>query len=176
MPEWLHTITVDASRDSGTGLTGVGIVIQARINKTGRGPILEEVFEVHEDPSAACEGLAILRGLEVAMLRGFSRIKMRSDSNPLRTKLRKALRSGSLTRLNDVQSKILALAREFAWVDFGYVPRRKNQIAHRLASVARLEALSVRGIEVRSRAPYEVSALDFLHFFEDDEAYGLDES
>jgi hypothetical protein len=47
MPEWIHTLTVDASRDASTGITGVGIVIQQRVNSGGRGPILEEISEVH---------------------------------------------------------------------------------------------------------------------------------
>jgi hypothetical protein len=37
-----------------------------------------------------------------------------------------------------LQQEILDLARQFQWVDFGYVPRRKNQIAHLLSRKGRL--------------------------------------
>lgn len=170
MPEWIHTLTVDASRTLyAGGLTGVGIVVQARIGARGRGPILEEISEVHQDPSGACEALAILRGLDVARLRGFQRIKVRSDCNPLRTKLRKALRGQSRKSLSGVASQILGLAAQFAWVDFGYVPRRKNQIAHRLANAARLRALSELGLEACSHRPPEVGPWDHDDSLWDDE-------
>jgi hypothetical protein len=35
------------------------------------------------------------------------------------------------------------LARTFEWLDFGYVPRRKNQLAHTLARQARNLAANV---------------------------------
>jgi ribonuclease HI len=93
-----------------------------------------------------CEALAILRALEVAGARGFRRIKIRSDHNPLRKSLRNALGGHGTTRPSGISAQILAAAAKFAWVAFGYVPRRKNQIAHRLANAARRAALLARGI------------------------------
>jgi hypothetical protein len=50
MPDWKHTLTVDASYDDGTGTTGVGVVVQARSEGTRsgrRGPIVEQIAEGH---------------------------------------------------------------------------------------------------------------------------------
>ena len=55
----------------------------------------------------------------------------------MRRDLRKRYRSGAVGT-NELQQRILGLARQFEWIDFGYVPRRKNQIAHNLAGRGRL--------------------------------------
>jgi ribonuclease HI len=78
----------------------------------------------------------VLRGLEIARDRGFTRIKIRSDYNSMRRNLRERFRSSAAGN-NDLQQRILDLARQFEWIDFGYVPRRKNQIAHLLARKGR---------------------------------------
>jgi hypothetical protein len=57
----------------------------------------------------------------------------------MRRKLRACFRSGGAGN-NDLEQKILNLARRFEWIDFGYVPRRKNQIAHLLARRGRFLA------------------------------------
>lgn len=80
---------------------------------------------------------AVLRALQTARERGFTRIRIRSDYNSMRRDLRNRYRSGADGK-NELQKKILALARQFEWIDFGYVPRRKNQIAHNLARKGRL--------------------------------------
>src|SRR5438093_1063781 len=38
---------------------------------------------------------------------------------------------------DDLRREVLQLSPAFAWIDFGYVLRRKNQIAHRLAGIGR---------------------------------------
>jgi ribonuclease HI len=136
MPEYIHTLTVDASHDVATGLVGIGIVLQQRMGKGRRGPIIEQIAECHGCVrSGKGEMLAIVRALEIAGERGLSHIKVRSDYNWLRRSLRAKHREG----LTDVGlgGHALRLARRFDWIDFGYVPRRKNQLAHSLARQAR---------------------------------------
>jgi ribonuclease HI len=138
MPEWVQTLTVDASYDATTCVIGVGIVIQSRIAKAGRGPIIARIAESHIGLSPGmAEMFAVLRALEVAKDRGFERVKIRSDYNSMRRDLRKRFRLG-VAGESWLQQEILELARQFQWVDFGYVPRRKNQIAHLLSRRGRL--------------------------------------
>ncbi|MGI9067918.1 MAG: ribonuclease H family protein [Pyrinomonadaceae bacterium] len=133
MPEWIYTLTVDASYDAATYVVGVGIVVQSRTGSSGRGPIIAQIAEAHTCLSSGMgEMFAVLRALEIARARGFNRIKVRSDYNSMRRDLRKRFRSEAAGK-SDLQQKILELASQFEWIDFGYVPRRKNQIAHVLA-------------------------------------------
>ena len=137
MPEWIETLTVDASYDERTRVTGIGVVVQRRSGGSGRGPILEQIAEGHADvASGDGELFAVLRALEIAVQRRFVRIKVRSDYNRMRRLIRQQYRSG----LADVglRGRVLEVAHCFDWVDFGYVPRRKNQLAHRLARQGRL--------------------------------------
>ena len=137
MPEWIQTLTVDASYNERTRVTGIGIVVQQRSSGKGRGPILDQLAEGHADVARG-EGelFAILRALEIAVQRRFARIKVRSDYNQMRRAIRRQYRCG----LDDVglQGRVLQLAHSLDWVDFGYVPRRKNQLAHCLARRGRL--------------------------------------
>jgi ribonuclease HI len=140
MPEWIHTLTVDASYDELGHVTGVGVVIQERVGASGRGPILERLAEAHVGVAPGNgEMFAVLRALEIAMDHGFTRIKIRSDYNAMRRDLRNRHRAHDAAE-NDVQRKVLELARYFVWVDFGYVSRRKNHIAHVLARKGRFLA------------------------------------
>jgi ribonuclease HI len=86
------------------------------------------------------EGLAILRALEVAAARAFRIVKVRSDHNQLRRSLREHHRSQDGQERDGLQRVILRLARSFDDVSFSYVPRRKNQQAHKLARRAVHEA------------------------------------
>ena len=132
MQTWIHTLTVDASVDLRRGLVGVGILIQERAGSTRRGPILDRLSECHLlVPPMGAEELAALRALQVAHERGYSRLKIRMDTNPVRRLLRAAHRAGTV--LPGMRGEILGLAASFEFVDFGWVPRRKNQIAHALA-------------------------------------------
>jgi ribonuclease HI len=135
MPEWIQTFTVDASYSPATGVTGVGIVIQERFGRSGRGPIVGQLSESHRNISVGDGELyAVFRALEVAKLRGFARIKVRSDYNHMRRSLRERYREGGIAL--GLEGRVLQLARSFDWIDFGYVPRRKNQAAHVLARKA----------------------------------------
>lgn len=83
MPEWIHTLTVDASYDHLREVTGVGIVIQERsatARRRRRGPILQEIAEGHVGiPRGMGEKFAVLRALQIAKERGFTRVKVRWD-------------------------------------------------------------------------------------------------
>lgn len=139
MPEWKHTLTVDASYDEATRVTGIGVVVQARSEETRRGrrgPIVEQIAEAHANVMrGAGELFAVLRALEVARQRGFARVEVRSDCNSMRRVLRERYRSG--TTDVGLKGRVLEVARSFEWIDFGYVPRRKNQRAHCLAREGR---------------------------------------
>jgi ribonuclease HI len=141
MTEWVHTFTVGASRNYNHGTTGIGIVLQGRPMQDGklggrRGPIIEQLSELHQKVSPGMDGaFAIVRALEIALDRGYSRVRIRSDHNHERRKLRQQHRSQT-TAADPVRARILDLARRFIWADFRYVPRRKNQLARRLARAA----------------------------------------
>jgi ribonuclease HI len=136
MPEWIQTLTVDASHNASTDVTGIAIIVRQRVGRKGRGPIIEEVAEGFSNVTrGAGELLAIYRALEIAQQRGYVRIKVRSDGNAMRHKLRDDFRAGRSD--TGLRGSVLLLARTFEWFDFGYVPRRKNHIAHSLARHAR---------------------------------------
>ena len=106
----------------------MAITIQQRVGLKGRGPVIEEIAEGYTDVARrAGELLAIYRALEIARQREFYRIKIRSDFNAMRRQLRDDFRSGQAN--SGLRGCVLLLARSFEWVDFGYVPRRKNHIA-----------------------------------------------
>jgi ribonuclease HI len=138
MPEWIHTLTVDASYDRERDVIGVGIVIQERVGPKRRGPILAEIAEAHAGVAPGSgEALAVLRALEIARERGYTRVRLRSDCNWPRRALREQHREGAAVTGDPLKLEILRMARTFEWIDFGYVPRRKNQAAHGLARQGR---------------------------------------
>lgn len=140
LPERVHTLTVNASHDSRQGVTGIGIVIQERQRAGRRGPIVAQLSESRRDaPPSAAEAFAILRALELALARGYSHVKVRSDYNHERKQLRAKHRDGA-SAPDPVRARVLELARQFTWVQFGFVARRKNQLARKLAREARLAA------------------------------------
>ncbi len=95
-----------------------------------------QLYELHQEVSPGMdEAFAILRALEIALERGYCRVRIRSDYNQERRLLRQRHRSQA-TAPDPVRARILELARRLTWVDFRYVPRRRNQLAHRLARAA----------------------------------------
>lgn len=154
MRAWEHTLTVDASVDEVKQVAGIGILIQQRSGQRGRGPIVGRIAELHRGirPGTA-EELAVLRALEVAIQRGFSRVKIRSDHNQMRRTLREQCRRHRVSDGDELPRRILALADLFEFVHFAWVPRRRNQAAHALARHAlRSGAAGVEEIEA-AQAP-----------------------
>ncbi|MEZ4297669.1 MAG: reverse transcriptase-like protein [Polyangiaceae bacterium] len=148
MPEWIHTLTVACAGGHRDGATGIGIVVEERGAREGRGPATWHVSEPHETTLGAdTESFAILRALEFALEHGYSRIQVRSSANGLRNKLRRDFREEKCTG-GPTSARILELALLFSWIDFRWVPRRKNQTARRLAREA-WETLS--SVDERSR-------------------------
>jgi ribonuclease HI len=134
-----HTFTVDASHNLSEGRVGIGIVLQAS-QKTGRrGGIIQSIEETYltsEVYPKDMEKFAIYRALRISAERGYRRVKVRSDHNHVRTQLKKDHKTGLIFERDELHRKILRLALEFEFVEFGYCPRRKNQIAHHLARKA----------------------------------------
>ena len=138
MSAWEHTLTVDASVDAVEQVAGIGIVIQQRSGRRNRGPIVARISERHWGIAAGrAEEFAVLRALEIAIERGFSRVKIRSDYNQMRRALRERYRRERVSDADELRSRILALADRLEYVHFAWVPRRRNQIAHALARHAR---------------------------------------
>ena len=138
MRVWEHTLTVDASVGNGNQLVGIGIVVQERSVSRRRGRVVDRITECHQGirPGMA-EEFAVLRALEHAKERGFSRVKIRSDYNQMRRALHEQHRRQSVPSGTGLRRRILELARSFEYVHFAWVPRRKNQQAHVLAREAR---------------------------------------
>ena len=82
------------------------------------------------------EKFAVFRALQISTDRGYRRVKVRSDYNYMRTQLKNDFKSGLIYERNELHRKILRLALGFEFVQFGFCPRRKNQIAHKLARKA----------------------------------------
>lgn len=142
MMEWVYTFTVDVSHNQRHRTTGIGLVIQRRLFEDGRpdgrrGPIIDQLSEQHQGiHSSVVDAFAILRALEIALERGYARVRVRSDCNHERTQLRQWYRNQDSAR-DPVRARILELARRLIWADFKYIPRHKNHIAHCLARAAR---------------------------------------
>jgi ribonuclease HI len=138
MPYLRHTITVDFSGDHDRQIVGVGIVIQESRQRGRRGPIVEELSEsVQGIELGEGEKYAVLRALELAAERGIKDLQIRSDYNAMRRKLKESYHCGEHWSQGGLDERIFELTRKFDRVHFGWVPRRKNQRAHRLARRAR---------------------------------------
>lgn len=134
-----QTFILDASYDFMTHTMGIGIVIHEsdKPQKSKNGIIIDEISESYIGVRhGKGEMLAIYRALEIASQRGYKHIRIRSDYNYLRKSLKQSHASGDGHDRVDIYGKIMRLSRTFERIDFGYKPRRKNQMAHNLARVA----------------------------------------
>jgi ribonuclease HI len=132
-----HTLIVDASYSDNLGVVGIGIVHHAT-DRAGRfGPVVGTYSEAYLSvPPHAAEEFAVLRALEIAASYRAGRVKVRSDCNQMRRRLKRAHTESAAQPSADLRSTVLRLASTFAEVKFGYVQRRKNGWAHRLARLA----------------------------------------
>lgn len=138
------TAIVDASYRAERAVTGIGIVLHATDRPGRAGPVIARISELHMGvPAGAIELFAVFRALELARERGYRRVKVRSDYNYMRRKLKQEHAAGRIGDPNTLHGKTLMLARTFDHVVFAYQPRRKNGVAHRLARVATTEEPSV---------------------------------
>src|SRR5438046_2840353 len=84
-----HTITVDFSGDHLRQIAGIGIVIQESTKRGRRGPVVEELEEAVEGIAfREGEKSAEFRALQIASERGFKDLKIRSDCNGMRRRLK----------------------------------------------------------------------------------------
>lgn len=135
----IHTFTVAASYNMPEGLVGIGMVLQATDKPNRRGAILETFEEIHQATAVSnkdMEKFAVFQALQISADRGYRRVKTRSNYSYIRTQLKKDHASGLVYDRDELHRQILRLAQSFELVQFGYCPRRKNQIAHRLARKA----------------------------------------
>jgi ribonuclease HI len=131
-----QTFILDASYDSETSVTGIGIVIHETDNpkKNKNGIIIDEISEAYTGIDAGQgETLAIYRAFEIASERGYRNIRTISDYNYLRKALKKSSESGEGYDRTGLHGEIVRMSKTFEKVEFGYKHRRKNQMAHNLA-------------------------------------------
>jgi ribonuclease HI len=115
---------------------GIGIVIQETPLQGRRGPVIEqlaETFPASGIPASEIELFAILRAVEIAVSRGLQWVKIRSDCNQGRRKIKADVKNQHQGNSCTARGKILDLAKSIENLQIAYCPRRKNQMAHRLA-------------------------------------------
>jgi len=137
-----QTLILDASYDSETDITGIGIVIHETDNprKNKNGIIIDEISESYIGiGSGKGEMFAVFRALEIALERGYRNIRTRSDYNYLRKTFKSSYEDGVGHDRTDLHGEIIRMSSRFEKVEFGYNPRRKNQMAHKLARNATKE-------------------------------------
>lgn len=137
MAELIHTFKVDASDHLRQRVTGIGIVIHETDKPRKDGLAIDEISELYLDiPAGVTEKFAVFRALEIALLRNYEIVRIRSDYNYMRKQLKKDHKMNTGHERNDLHGLILRLAQRFKEVKFLYQPRRKNLVAHWLARKA----------------------------------------
>ncbi len=134
-----HTFILDGSYDHETDVAGIGIVIHESNNpiKNKNGIVIDEISESYVGiHSGKTEMLAVFRALEIALERGYKNIRTISDYNTMRKSLKKSYDNDIGHNRNDLHGEIIRMSKRFENVEFGYKPRRKNQMAHKLAYIA----------------------------------------
>jgi ribonuclease HI len=137
-----YTFNVDASYDLKRRVTGIGIVIRETDQPRKNGPVIDEISELYSNvPASATEKFAVFRALEIASERNYEILRIRSDYNCMRTKLKEDHKAGTGDEREDLHGLILRYAQKFTEVKFLYCRRRKNLMAHRLARKAVKESI-----------------------------------
>ncbi len=140
-----YTFRVDASYDLKRRVAGIGIVIHETDQPRKNGPVIDEISELYSDvPAGGIEKFAVFRALEIAYERNYEIVHIRSDYNSMRRKLKKDHKANTGHEKDDLHALILRYAKKFKGVKFLYCPRRKNQLAHRLARKAVKELIPLR--------------------------------
>jgi len=139
-----HTFIVDASYDYDSKITGIGIAIHQADKPRRNGVLIDQLGEAYKGiPSRAIEMLAVYRALEIGRERKYRIIRIRSDYNQMRRSLKDNHDEGKGLDREDLHGEIMRIAKTFESVQFGYKPRRKNQMAHNLARCARVNELPI---------------------------------
>lgn len=131
-----HMIMVDASYNHTTNIAGISLVVRAIDPTKHMSPIITQRAEAHASVHPAeVELFAILRALELANQNGWRHVKIKSDCRE-RKRLKELHRDRAGQSTDGLSGAILRLAHTFDSVKFGYVSRRKNPTARRLARLA----------------------------------------
>ena len=139
-----HTFIVDASYDFDSKITGIGMAIHQADEPKRNGILIDQLSEAYKGiPPRIIEMLAIYRALEIGIERKYRIIRIRSDHNQMRTKLKKSYEEGKGFQREDLYGEIMRITRSCELVQFGYKPRRKNQMAHTLARRARINEIPI---------------------------------
>lgn len=139
-----HTFIVDASFDHDSRITGIGMAIHEADKPKRNGILIDQLGEAYKGiPTPVIEMLAVYRALEIGRERKYELIRIRSDHNQMRRKLKMNYEEGKGFQREDLFGEIMRITRNFKSVQFGYKPRRKNQMAHILARRARTDELPI---------------------------------
>ncbi len=133
-----YTFIVNSSYDHDSKIVGIGMAIHQADKPKRNGILIEQLGEAYKGiPPRIMEMFAVYRALEIGKERGYKIIRVRSDYNHMRRKLKKYYKEGTGFSRNDLHGEIMRISRNFELVQFSYKPRRKNQMAHTLARDAR---------------------------------------
>lgn len=133
-----QTFIVDASYNPESKVTGLGIAVHETdlVNGGRNGVLIAQLSEAYVGiPDGHGEMLALYRALAISQARGYKIVRLRSDFNPMRKALKKSYDAQTDFDRVGLYGEVLRLARELETVQFGYKPRRKNQMAHQLSRV-----------------------------------------
>ena len=142
-----HTFIVDASHNRETGAVGIGIAIHEtdKLLKARNGFLIEQLSEAYLGiHSGHGEMLALYRSLEIAKERRYKIIRLRSDYNAMRKALKKSYEEETDLDRVGLYGEVMRITKYFDSVQFGYKPRRKNQMAHGLSRVGAKEMVPIR--------------------------------
>ena len=92
--------------------------------------------------------LALYRALKISYERGYKTVRLRSDFNRMRKALKKSYKDQTDFDRVGLYGEFMRLARGFDSVQFGYNPRRKNQMAHNLSRVGSKEMAPIKDINL----------------------------
>jgi len=133
-----HTFIVDASYDYDSKIIGIGMAIHQADKPKRNGILIDQLSEAYKGiPPCIIEMFAVYRALEIGKEREYRIIRVRSDYNQMRTKLKNSYKERMGFNRNDLHGEIMRITRYFELVQFAYKPRRRNQMAHVLARRAR---------------------------------------
>ena len=142
-----QTLIVDASFNHDSNATGIGIAIHEtdKVVKNRNGVLIDQISEAYV---GICPGygemLALFRALEISKERGYSWVRLRSDYNILRKKLKNSYEENSDFDRLGLYGETMRITRFFDRVQFGYKPKRKNQMAHNLARIGAKDTMPIR--------------------------------
>jgi len=170
MIECLHTLSVASSYNRNTGDVGIGIIIRERRLESKNSPIIEEIKEAHIGiGDGRHDVFAILRAIQIAILRNYKRIRISSDSGSLRRAIQRALERPQTVKLSNQnirREEILGLSCNFDSIDFSSISRRKNGRAHQLARKVIGMMRRKRGDEPEGMALWELGIENEIRKFE----------